>query len=79
MDFKRYDPTLWEKIRIHLTGTIEIGEYTKPGWSGYLMFYAFHCPRHGYVVDYEHTKGVCCPFCADEVREESKKRLHVNK
>jgi len=41
-----------------------------PGWEGFLPFYRFHCPKHGYVVDYPHGHGgwLSCPKCREEMK-----------
>ncbi len=55
-------------IRLHLSGSVYVGNYKLPGWRGELPFYAFECKRHGYVVNYPtgYDQKLECPFCSEE-------------
>ena len=56
---------------IQMYGSVYIGDYSKPGWSGELPFYAFRCRKHGIVTDYVHDGKMKpayleCPKCKKE-------------
>jgi len=52
--------TRTQRLKLALFGKVYLEERTRPTWSGYLPFYAFHCPKHGIVEDYPH--GYYNPF-----------------
>jgi len=45
---------LLQRIILKLNGRVFVGNRVKPGWSGFLPFYAFKCEEHGLVEDYPY-------------------------
>ena len=43
-----------QRLRIKLFQITPTEKKTRPGWRGFLQFYAFECPEHGIVEDYPH-------------------------
>ena len=59
--------TFFQRLEISRYGRVAIGEQTRPGWSGSLMFYAFKCTKHGYVSNYvSGGHNLKCPKCWEE-------------
>ena len=58
----------YEQLRVRLSGSVYVGDYRMPGWSGALPFYAFSCQKHGLVVNYPtgYRKQLLCPHCLEE-------------
>jgi len=52
--------TRTQRLKIALFGKVYLNERKLEGWSGYLPFYAFKCPKHGIIEDYPH--GHYSPF-----------------
>jgi hypothetical protein len=57
----------YQILKLRLSGSVYIGDFMLPGWSGELPFYAFKCEEHGFVVNYPegHEEILRCPFCRD--------------
>ena len=55
----------YQILKLRLSGSVYIGDFKLPGWSGELPFYAFKCDEHGFVVNYPegHDEILRCPFC----------------
>lgn len=53
-----------QKLEMALFSRVRIGRFTKPGWSGYLPFYAFKCACGRVHVDYPHgwNEHLSCPL-----------------
>ena len=62
------DLTMFQRLQLQISGDVPIGNFTRPGWSGDLTFYAFRCRKHGLVCDYLHgyDEVLSCPKCMDE-------------
>jgi len=60
--------TLLQRIKLYLTGTVYLEHQKRPGWTGYLPFYAVKCPIHGVFEDYPHgfDDYFLCPQCYEE-------------
>ena len=54
-----------QRLRLKLFQITPTEKKTRPGWKGYLQFYAFECPDHGIVEDYPHgyRQVLRCPEC----------------
>ena len=52
--------TRTQRVKLALFGKVYLEHRTRPTWTGDLPFYAFHCSKHGIVVDYPH--GHYSPF-----------------
>lgn len=61
-----------QRLRIAFWGKIKVGERTRSGWKGPLMFYAFNCPIHGIVENYPHGYNgrLICPECLNSKDEQ---------
>ena len=61
------DLTLFQRFKLQTNGCVSVGNYTRPGWSGDLTFYAFRCNTHGLVCDYPHgfEDRLDCPKCLE--------------
>jgi len=46
--------SLWQRLKMQLSGYVYVGDRQRPGWTGSLPFYAFKCEKHGIVQDYPH-------------------------
>ncbi|MCX6642072.1 MAG: hypothetical protein NTV15_01620 [Candidatus Bathyarchaeota archaeon] len=57
----------YQILKLRLSGSVHIGDFMLPGWSGKLPFYAFKCEKHGFVANYPegHDEILRCPFCED--------------
>ena len=57
----------YQILKLRLSGSVYIGDFMLPGWSGELPFYAFKCSEHGFVAHYPegHDEILRCPFCND--------------
>ena len=55
----------YQILKLRLSGSVYIGDFKLPGWSGELPFYVFKCDEHGFVVNYPegHDEILRCPFC----------------
>ena len=62
------DLTMFQRLQLQINGDVPVGNFTRPGWSGDLTFYAFRCRKHGLVCDYPHGREelLNCPKCVDE-------------
>jgi hypothetical protein len=60
--------SIFDMLRILLTGTSYIGNYKNKGWKDSLPFYAFKCPKHGIITNHvkEYNKRLECPKCKTE-------------
>ena len=58
-----------QRVALTLFGRSHVGEVTRPGWSGSLPVYAFRCPKHGLVTNYEqgYDRRLDCPICQREL------------
>jgi hypothetical protein len=56
-----------QRIRLLVTGKVPTSRRSRPGWSGSLQFYAFRCPFHGIVENYQQGYGrvLMCPYCEE--------------
>ena len=65
---QKLELTFFQRLQISRYGQVAIGKETRPDWKGPLMFYAFRCPKHGYVKSY--VKGfdqrLECPKCWED-------------
>lgn len=57
----------YQILKLRLSGSVHIGDFMLPGWSGELPFYAFKCSEHGFVANYPegYDEILRCPFCKD--------------
>lgn len=64
--------SLFQWLRLKLTGRVHVFEAIKAGWLGSLPFYVFRCETCGeYALDYPHGYSgyFSCPVCdAEPVR-----------
>ena len=65
VDLENYKPSWADKRQIALGGSKYLGKYKKPGFKEAMPFYAFHCKKHGYVVNYPYgySERLECPKC----------------
>ena len=65
------DLTMFQRLMLQISGDVPIGNFTRPGWSGDLTFYAFRCGKHGLVCDYPHghEELLSCPKCFEETKK----------
>lgn len=54
-----------QRLRLKLFQITLTGKKPRPGWKGYLQFYAFEYSEHGIVEDYPHRyrQVLSCPEC----------------
>ena len=54
------------KLKVKVLWMAFVGYRRLPGWSGYLPFYVFRCPIHGYVENYPmgYKGSLECPLCS---------------
>lgn len=66
-----------QRIQLRLSGYVYIEHRTRPGWRGYLPFFAFKCEKHGLVVNYKmgEDEYLICPLCIEE--DKSSRAAHV--
>lgn len=71
--------SLWQRLKMRLSGYVYVGHRTRPGWQGSLPFYAFRCPEHGLVESYPHgyEQRLECPRCM-EIMEVAEQRDREN-
>lgn len=64
--------SLCQRLRIAFWGRIRVGERTREGWRGPIMFYAFSCPIHGIVENYPagFNGRLICPQCVNSKDEQ---------
>lgn len=50
---------------------VPLGKFRRPGWTGDIQFYLFHCEKHGLVYDYKHghIPYVMCVQCFEESQD----------
>ena len=67
-NFEDKDLTRYQRMMLARFKIVYLGDFSKPGWSGDLPFYAFRCKQHGLVVDYKHghDERLSCPKCVAE-------------
>jgi hypothetical protein len=60
--------TLMQRITLKILGSVKIGRIRAPGWSDWLPAYAFHCERHGVVINYPqgYSEQLHCRLCLEE-------------
>ena len=58
-----------QKMRLSFLGITPTEKKRLPGWKKEIQFYAFNCPKHGLVENYQHgyMKQLSCPLCNSEV------------
>jgi hypothetical protein len=63
--------SFFQRVKLRLGGCVYVGDRMREGWRGPIPFYAFRCPRHGVVEDYEHgfSRYLCCPKCLEEEKK----------
>ena len=65
------DLSMFQRLQLQMNGTVAVGNYTRPGWKGYLTFYAFRCKTHGLVCTYVSGEdNLSCPRCLEEIKKE---------
>ena len=62
------DISLWNRLKLKLSGNAYLYHATKKGWTAQLPFYIVKCNNgHGYFLDYLHGSGnFSCPLCLRE-------------
>ena len=57
-----------QRIVLSETGRVWMRNEQRPGWKAALPIYAFRCPKHGLVENYEQgfEKRLECPKCQEE-------------
>jgi len=60
--------TRLQRLVLRVRGRVKVGEYTRPGWKGYLPLYAARCGEHGLFLDTPHGwRGELeCPRCFED-------------
>lgn len=59
----------WKYLFLRLVGKVYLEHRSYPGWRGKSPFYIFHCPHHGYILDYPHGENqvLYCELCEQEL------------
>ena len=59
---------LWKYLVLRLVGRVYLERRRYPDWRDMAPFYIFHCPRHGFILDYPHGWGqvLYCKLCEQE-------------